>query len=93
MVKWVFSILQNTWKYSVYADNRKLDIKFIINDNCISCGKCEKLCPLSNIKLIEGQPIWGNHCTHCMACISRCPKGAIEYGKKTKDRIRYVCPK
>ena len=28
MVKWVFSILQNTWKYSVYADNRKLDIKF-----------------------------------------------------------------
>ncbi|MFQ7798375.1 MAG: 4Fe-4S binding protein [Coprobacillus cateniformis] len=35
----------------------------------------------------------GNHCTHCMACISRCPKGAIEYGKKTKDRIRYVCPK
>ena len=67
--------------------------KFYGNDNCISCGKCEKLCPLSNIKLIEGQPIWGNHCTHCMACISRCPKGAIEYGKKTKDRIRYVCPK
>ena len=33
MVKWVFSILQNTWKYSVYADNRKLDIKFKwIND-------------------------------------------------------------
>ena len=32
MVKWVFSILQNTWKYSVYADNRKLDIKFNIND-------------------------------------------------------------
>ena len=31
MVKWVFSILQNTWKYSVYADNRKLDIKFIQN--------------------------------------------------------------
>ena len=31
VVKWVFSILQNTWKYSVYADNRKLDIKFIIN--------------------------------------------------------------
>ena len=32
MVKWVFSILQNTWKYSVYADNRKLDIKFILNN-------------------------------------------------------------
>ena len=33
MVKWVFSILQNTWKYSVYADNRKLDIKFISNSS------------------------------------------------------------
>jgi len=63
--------------------------KFYGNDNCISCGKCEKLCPLSNIKLIEGQPIWGNHCTHCMACISRCPKGAIEYGKKSVGKPRY----
>ena len=37
MVKWVFSILQNTWKYSVYADNRKLDIKFkLINVFIIS---------------------------------------------------------
>ena len=33
VVKWVFSILQNTWKYSVYADNRKLDIKFGTNPN------------------------------------------------------------
>ena len=27
VVKWVFSILQNTWKYSVYADNQKSDIR------------------------------------------------------------------
>lgn len=37
MVKWVFSILQNTWKYSVYADNRKLDIKF--NGNLLQNAK------------------------------------------------------
>ena len=36
MVKWVFSILQNTWKYSVYADNRKLDIKFNLNTTFVS---------------------------------------------------------
>ena len=37
VVKWVFSILQNTWKYSVYADNRKLDIKFHLTLSIKSC--------------------------------------------------------
>lgn len=67
--------------------------KFHINDQCISCGQCEKVCPLANIKLKDGQPIWEDHCTHCMACISLCPKKAIEYGEKTAHRERYVCPK
>lgn len=43
MVKWVFSILQNTWKYSVYADNRKLDIKFKANNNQITDSEIETL--------------------------------------------------
>lgn len=67
--------------------------KFYATDACISCGKCEKVCPLRNIQLKNGKPNWGNHCTHCMACICRCPKEAIEYGKKSKDMVRYICPK
>ncbi|MBO3443886.1 EFR1 family ferrodoxin [Clostridium sp. CCUG 7971] len=67
--------------------------KFYITDACISCGKCEKVCPLGNIQLENGKPIWGNNCTHCMACICRCPKEAIEYGKNSMGMIRYVCPK
>ncbi|MBS5951111.1 MAG: EFR1 family ferrodoxin, partial [Clostridium sp.] len=53
------------------------------------CGKCVKLCPLNNIELVKGKPKWGEKCTHCMACISRCPKEAIEYKNKTKGRNRY----
>ena len=62
---------------------------FKYTEECISCGKCVKLCPLNNIELVKGKPNWGDKCTHCMACISRCPKEAIEYKNKTKGRNRY----
>lgn len=67
--------------------------KFRVNDQCISCGQCVTLCPLNNIKLIQGKPVWGKSCTHCMACICRCPKQAIDYGKHTVGLRRYTCPK
>lgn len=66
--------------------------KFYVTDKCISCRKCVQVCPLQNIQLIEGKPIWGHDCTHCMACISYCPTKAIEYGKKTVGKQRYICP-
>lgn len=66
--------------------------KFRSTDACISCGKCEKVCPLSNIRLENGKPVWGDDCTHCMACICRCPREAIEYGKHSVGMVRYTCP-
>ena len=66
--------------------------KFTVSDACISCGKCEKVCPLGNIRMQDGKPVWGNRCTHCMACISDCPAVAIEYGKSTRGKARYHCP-
>ena len=68
------------------------DKKFFTTDKCVSCGKCEQVCPLGNVKLEEGRVVWGGNCTHCMACICRCPAGAIEYGKASKGKYRYVCP-
>ena len=62
---------------------------FRATDACIGCGKCVELCPLNNIYLENGRPVWGKNCTHCMACICYCPKEAIEYGKKSKGKPRY----
>ena len=62
---------------------------FLVTDKCTGCGKCEQRCPLNNIKLTNGKPVWGDHCTHCMACIAGCPREAIEYGKKTVGKPRY----
>lgn len=62
---------------------------FTSTDKCSGCGKCEKLCPLNNVKLQDGRPVWGSSCTHCMVCIAGCPQEVVEYGKKTVGKTRY----
>lgn len=66
---------------------------FYADEKCTGCGVCEKVCPLNNIKIKDGKPLWSNSCTHCTSCISYCPAGAIEYGKKTIGKARYKCEK
>lgn len=66
---------------------------FYATEQCVSCMLCEELCPLNNIKIINGKPHWKQNCTHCMACISYCPTEAIEYGKKSYGKPRYTAEK
>ncbi len=67
------------------------DKKFYVKESCVSCGICAKKCPLGNIEIKDGKPSWLGNCTQCMACISYCPKEAIEYGKKSAGKRRYRC--
>lgn len=63
---------------------------FYADSRCISCGLCEKKCPLNVITMHDGRPQWnGKICAHCMACIQNCPVEAIEYKDITKGRKRY----
>lgn len=62
---------------------------FSASDKCIGCGKCSRLCPLNNVTMEGSKPVWGNHCTHCMACIGACPTEAIEYKKTSNGSRRY----
>ena len=71
------------YKFFVKAD------AFTVSDTCIGCGQCAKRCPMNNVTLEDGKPIWGKACTHCMACICYCPVSAIEYGKKSVGQPRY----
>lgn len=64
---------------------------FRAGKGCIGCGKCASLCPTNSIILKNGKPVWGDNCTHCMACICHCPTRAIEYGRKSKGKPRYIC--
>ena len=62
---------------------------FRVDDTCISCVLCEKNCPVSAIRLVEGSPVWSDACIHCMACLHGCPEKAIQYGKGTRKKGRY----
>ncbi len=85
----MYSGIVNNLFYPLFVHAKK----FCVTESCISCGLCEKVCPLNNIKLMDGKPSWSDNCTHCMACICRCPKEAIEYGKRSKGLPRYTCPR
>ena len=66
---------------------------FWVMDSCIGCGLCAKNCPSDCIKLVAGRPVWTkDRCHMCLACINRCPVTAIQYGKKTEKRGRYIHP-
>lgn len=67
------------------------DKAFHTTENCNSCGLCEKICPAMNISIDDkGLPRWKGNCIHCMACINSCPQQAIEYGKISVGKRRYL---
>ena len=45
----------NKMFYKIYVSAKG----FHTTGKCISCGKCEGLCPLNNIILVDGKPKWG----------------------------------
>lgn len=68
------------------------DSKYHVNDDCISCGLCAKVCPLHNIEMAGGKPSWQGNCTQCMACYQYCPRNAIHFATYTKDKGQYHFP-
>jgi len=71
---------------------KKKDEEFRVNDKCIHCKVCNNICPVNNIDISAGKPIWRNNCEQCMACIQWCPVEAIDYSDKTQNRKRYSNP-
>lgn len=70
-----------------------MDKEFWVNDDCVSCGICQKVCPADNITLTEsGRPRWMGKCQQCLACLQWCPKEAIQCGRNTKGKKRYHQP-
>jgi len=60
-------------------------------DDCTGCGLCGRICTAVSIK-VGNKPVWGKACTQCLGCLSRCPVSAIQYGRGTIAKGRYVHP-
>jgi ferredoxin/flavodoxin len=66
-----------------------MDRAFKVNGECDGCGACAQVCPVGNIAVGSGGPIWLHRCEQCFACLEWCPRGAIG---ASMSRGRYVHP-
>ncbi len=50
-------------------------------NNCVSCGKCSKICPMGlNIaEMVKSGRVDSKECINCLECVDGCPKNAIEF--------------
>ncbi|WP_026670505.1 EFR1 family ferrodoxin [Butyrivibrio sp. AE3006] len=62
-----------------------------VSADCTGCGTCACLCPMQNISIIGGAPIFDSNCISCGACLQNCPRNAIHH-QKEKSSARYRNP-
>lgn len=67
--------------------------QFKVNNDCIACGQCVRLCPRENIEIVDGKAKIGTNCIQCLGCLQFCPKSAISIGEITDKREHYHNPK
>ena len=69
----------------------------VVNQCCIKCGTCVKVCPVNAIKIVEDKFIIDlKRCIFCGNCSFYCPKNAIsmsqdyELATKSKENLSLV---
>ncbi len=61
---------------------------YIKEDECLSCGMCERNCPSGCIEVDEAK-VDNETCVKCLKCLKQCPKNAIKYGIKPKSEVKF----
>ena len=67
---------------SQIADDR--DRLYIVEDSCVKCGTCAKICPADNIRVTDHVEFL-HHCEGCLGCLHNCPKKAIHLRNEQSD--------
>jgi ferredoxin len=88
----IVQLMHALWYNRFVSHVHNDDQKFSVNDKCTACGTCAAICPVGNIELVDGRPVWKHHCELCVGCIHVCPVKAIQGGPRTARRPRYRNP-
>ena len=52
-----------------------------------------KKCPVQAIEMQNKKPVWiKDQCVMCLGCLHRCPRFAIQYGRRTARHGQYTNP-
>jgi ferredoxin/flavodoxin len=70
---------------------RSSDNGFRATGSCDSCGLCARVCPVKNVTVETGGPVWHHACVNCLACYNWCPKKAIRCAF-VQEGYRYLHP-
>ncbi|MGL5067712.1 MAG: EFR1 family ferrodoxin [Sarcina sp.] len=60
-----------------------------VNDDCILCTKCVRVCPMNNLFVDNVKIGSKDQCTFCNRCVNVCPKKAITILYHNKVRNQY----
>lgn len=93
-----FGLMGNVLSYLAFkklykqSQAKELDKALWVNDNCINCGTCERICPTDNITDSKTKLKWNNRCINCLACYHHCMQKAIQMIGEEKNMVRYHHP-
>ena len=66
--------------YALFQKVSVLRLK-LDGEKCVSCGKCEKICPMGVTVTRDPNSA---ECIRCGACVRACPAGALRFGSGAK---------
>ena len=67
------------------------DKSIVVDEKCIGCGTCVKVCPVNNIVIVENKPEFHHRCEMCFACDEWCPSNAIHHWSRAEG-VKYRHP-
>jgi ferredoxin len=71
----------------------KIESKSVVKERCTLCGLCTEVCPVKNVKIVNGNVEWSDHCIRCFACFNWCPQRAVRFGRiELVQKQQYRCP-
>ena len=86
-----FASMKNLLNTALSTDY-KINEKSTKKEKCSLCGLCSEVCPVKNIKIVNGNVEWGENCLRCFACLNWCPQSAIRFGSIEPDsKQQYRC--